>query len=65
MAGIEPPTDNALFTATLAVDVLSNAAYFSLIGFGKKKYLAYYGIAHGLCAGIGALTVEYWQLCFP
>jgi len=55
--GIRPPQGNALFTATLAADLLSNAAYYTMIGLGKKKYLLYHGAAHGLCAGIGALTL--------
>jgi hypothetical protein len=55
--GLTPPTGNALFAATLAGDLISNAAYYSMIGLGKKKYLLYHGAAHGLCAGIGALTL--------
>jgi hypothetical protein len=55
--GLTPPTGNALFVATLAGDLFSNAAYYSMIGLGKKKYLLYHGAAHGLCAGIGALTL--------
>jgi hypothetical protein len=55
--GLTPPTGNALFAATLAGDLISNAAYYSTIGLGKSKYLLYHGAAHGLCAGIGALTL--------
>lgn len=54
---VTPPTGNALFTATLAADLISNAAYYSMIGLGKRKYLLYHGAAHGLVAGIGALTL--------
>lgn len=54
---IEPPTGDSLFTATLAVDLISNAAYFSLIGMAKKKHLLTVGAATGLAAGIGALTL--------
>jgi hypothetical protein len=54
---LTPPTGNALFVATLAGDVLSNALYFSTIGFGKKKYLLLRGAAIGAAAGIGALTL--------
>jgi hypothetical protein len=56
-AGLEPLTGDALFSATLAGDLLSNAAYYSMIGLGKRKYLPYHGLAHGFCAGIGALTL--------
>jgi hypothetical protein len=53
-ASLEPLKGNALFAATMAADLLSNAAYYTMIGLGKKKYLLYHGAAHGLCAGIGA-----------
>jgi hypothetical protein len=56
-AGIQPPHGKALFIATLAADLLSNAAYYTMIGLGKRKHLLYHGAAHGLCAGIGALTL--------
>ncbi len=55
--GLEPPTGNALFVATLAGDVLSNALYYSTIGFGRKRYLLLSGAAIGLTAGIGALKI--------
>ncbi|RFZ93080.1 hypothetical protein D0C36_16120 [Mucilaginibacter conchicola] len=55
--GLEPPSGNALFTATLAADLLSNAAYYSLIGFGKKKFLPLAGLVAGLTAGIGTLEL--------
>lgn len=55
--GLVPLTGDTLFSATLAADLLSNAAYYSMIGLGKRKYLVYHGLAHGLCAGIGALTL--------
>ncbi|QQL50476.1 hypothetical protein [Mucilaginibacter ginkgonis] len=54
---VEPPKGDALFAATLASDLVSNAFYYSAIGLGKKKYLLYHGVAHGLCAGIGAITL--------
>jgi hypothetical protein len=55
--GLTSPTGNALFAASLAGDIISNALYYSTIGFGKKKNLLYHGAAHGLSAGIGALTL--------
>jgi hypothetical protein len=56
-AGITPPTGNSLFTVTMAADLISNAAYYSLIGAGKKKQLLSIGTISGLAAGIGALTL--------
>jgi len=56
-AGMTPPTGNTLFTVTMAADLVSNAAYYSLIGAGKKKQLPYIGAIAGLAAGIGALTL--------
>lgn len=56
-AGIEPPKGNALYVATLAADVVSNALYYSLIGEGKKENVLLRGAGIGLAAGIGALTL--------
>lgn len=35
--GIEPPTGNTWFAAMLTADLLSNAAYYSMIGLGKRN----------------------------
>src|ERR1700759_2151951 len=48
---------NALFTATLAADLLSNAAYYSLAGLAKKRYILPASTALGFAAGFGALTL--------
>lgn len=55
--GLTPPTGNALFAATLTGDVISNALYYSTIGFGNKKTILLRGAAFGMAAGIGALTL--------
>jgi hypothetical protein len=55
--GLTPPTGNALFVATLTGDILSNAFYYSTIGFGRKKYLLLRGTAIGAAAGLGALKL--------
>ena len=55
--GGNAPTGDALYAATLAGDLISNAMYFSMIGAGKKKYLFLRGAGYGLAAGIGALTL--------
>jgi hypothetical protein len=57
MAGITPPTGDTLFTITMAADLLSNAAYYSLIGTSKRKQLPYIGAITGFAAGVGALTL--------
>lgn len=56
-AGLEPLSGDALFTAALAGDLISNALYYSSIGVGKKSNLILRGAAIGLGAGIGALTL--------
>jgi len=56
-AGIEPPKGNALYAATLAADIASNALYYSFIGKGKKENVLLRGAGIGLAAGIGALTL--------
>lgn len=55
--GGRPPTGKTLFAATLAADLVSNAAYYSLIGFTKKKRLILAGASTGLAAGIGAVAL--------
>jgi nitrate/nitrite transporter NarK len=55
--GIEPPTGDALFTATMVADLIGNSAYYSIIGTAKKKHLLVIGGITGLAAGIGAITL--------
>jgi hypothetical protein len=55
--GVKPLNGNSLFAATMAADLFSNAAYYALIGTGKRKHLLYIGTLTGLAAGIGALTL--------
>ncbi len=50
-----PSTQKELYSYTLAGDILSNALYYSLIGFGKKKHLLRRGLVLGLAAGVGAV----------
>jgi alkylation response protein AidB-like acyl-CoA dehydrogenase len=56
-AGVEPPKGDNLFAAALAGDIVSNALYYSAIGIGGNKHLLLRGVASGLSAGIGALTL--------
>ena len=55
--GAEPPQGDSLYAVTLAGDVLSNALYYSLIGWGNKEHLLRRGFEYGLTAGIGAITL--------
>ena len=54
---IDPPKGKKLFGLTLASDLLSNAAYFSMVGSGKEENILLRGAGFGLAAGIGALTL--------
>ena len=55
-AGINPPTGESLYLATLAGDIISNGLYYSMIGAGKDRNLLANGIVYGLAAGAGALA---------
>jgi len=54
---IDPPTGKTLFGVTLATDLLSNAAFYSMVGSGKEENIMWRGAGYGLAAGIGALTL--------
>jgi len=54
--GTQPPTGRALYRATLAGDLLSNAAYYSAVVLGGR-YAVHAGAALGLAAGFGALAL--------
>jgi hypothetical protein len=53
----EPPKGRALYAATLAGDLLSNSAYFSLIGLGPRSHALKIGFAVGTLAGLGAVAL--------
>jgi hypothetical protein len=53
--GLTPPRGQALFEATLAGDVLSNAATYALIGTAKGAPLR--GTLLGVALGVGAVTL--------
>ncbi len=55
--GNESPKGNNLYAAALAGDIISNALYYSLIGFAKKKNIMMTGALLGAAAGAGALTL--------
>jgi hypothetical protein len=56
-AGLKPPEGDSLYAVTLAGDIISNALYYSLIGWGGNEHLLRRGFEYGLTAGIGALTL--------
>ena len=54
-AKVEPPEDDKLFGLTLAGDIVSNAAYYSLTGSGKDAWVR--GGLLGLAAGVGGVVL--------
>lgn len=53
----DPPKGRALYAATLAGDLLSNTAYFSLIALGPRSHALKIGFAVGTVAGLGAVLL--------
>lgn len=56
-AGKRVPKQDALFTAALAGDIVSNAIYYSLAGIGNEKNIWLRSTLLGLTAGIGAVVL--------
>jgi hypothetical protein len=54
-AGVRPLRGNALFEATMAGDLLSNAATYAMIGCGRKAVMR--GTVLGVALGIGAVVL--------
>ena len=54
-AGLQPPRGRTLYNWTLAGDFVSNSAYYSLVGAGRRPWLR--GTLLGLAAGVGALLL--------
>jgi len=53
----EPPKGGSLYAATLAADLLSNTAYFSLAGLVPRSKTVTAGVVLGIAAGIGAVAL--------
>jgi hypothetical protein len=53
-AGYRPPHYNRLHSLALAGDLVSNSAYYSLIGAGNRKHIWQRGMILGAIAGFGA-----------
>ncbi|MFC4456148.1 hypothetical protein [Deinococcus sonorensis] len=56
-AGVQPPRGAALYRSTMLADLVSNAAYYSLVGLGPTTRRWPLGGALGLAAGVGAVTL--------
>ncbi len=56
-AGADKPSYDTRYWMTMAGDIVSNAAYYSLAGAGGKKGLFAKGGLLGALAGIGALVL--------
>jgi hypothetical protein len=57
LLGQSPPPRKRLFRETLAGDLVSNAAYYSVIGLGDPQKAWRRGIMLGLGAGVGAVVL--------
>jgi hypothetical protein len=53
----EPPPENKLHKITLAGDIVSNSAFYSLVGVGESDHALLRGTLLGLAAGIGAVVL--------
>lgn len=54
-AGFAPPGGRPLYALTLAGDLASNTAYFSLVGASPRGKAVVVGLALGVAAGLGAV----------
>src|SRR5690606_17296284 len=54
---IDPPAGDHLYEATLIGDVVSNTAYYTMIGMGGDKGVILRALTLGLTAGVGALKL--------
>jgi len=55
--GKNPPNDTKLYWVTMAGDVVSNSLYYAMAGIGNKGNVIWKGLALGISAGIGAVTL--------
>lgn len=56
-AGIQPPRGRTLFGLSLLGEIISNAAYYSLVGAGNPRHAMRRGAALGMAAGIGCVLL--------
>jgi hypothetical protein len=57
LVGQEPPPADQLHKITLAGDIVSNSAYYSLVGLGEPDDALLCGTLLGLAAGVGAVLL--------
>ena len=55
--GLKPPLGNRLQQVALAGDLVSNSAYYALLGLSSRKNLWRNACLMGLAAGIGAVAL--------
>jgi hypothetical protein len=55
--GMRRPPRRRLFLGTLAGDIASNAAWYSLVGLGRPSHVWRRGLLLGLAAGVGAVVL--------
>lgn len=55
--GLRRPPRRRLFLETLAGDLASNAAWYSLVGLGRPDHVWRRGLLLGLAAGVGAVVL--------
>lgn len=56
-AGVKPPRGDELYGWTMAADLLSNALYYGVVGFGGREGVWTRGGILGLGAGVGAVLL--------
>jgi hypothetical protein len=56
-AGKNVPNEDALYTITMAGDLISNALYYSAAGIGSEKNIWVRSSLLGLAAGLGAVLL--------
>ena len=56
-AGKQPPTGDEMHRLTLGADIVANAGYYTLVAAAGRRAAWPTGIALGLLAGIGAITL--------
>ncbi len=55
VAGGTVPDEKTLYASTLGADLMSNAAYFAMVGAGDTESIVSRGLGLGLAAGVGAV----------
>jgi hypothetical protein len=55
--GYEPPHGQRLQQAALAGDLISNSAYYAMLGLSSREHLWRNALAMGVAAGVGAVVL--------